>query len=58
MDLTSREVIGALRVQVQQLQAGQEKMLARLEAVATAVDRLTQRSGGSIETLQTIVDAE
>ena len=58
MDLTSREVIGALRAQVQQLQAGQEKMLARLEAVATAVDRLTQRSGGSIETLQTIVDAE
>ena len=58
MDLTSREVIGALRAQVQQLQAGQEKMLARLEAVATAVDRLTQRSGGSMETLQTIVDAE
>ena len=33
-------------------------VLARLEAMATAMDRLTQRSGGSIETLQTIVDAE
>lgn len=58
VDLTSREVIHAIRAQVQQLQAGQEKMLARLEAVATAVDKLTERSGGNVETLQTLVDAE
>ena len=58
MELTSREVIGALREQVQQLQAGQENMLARLEAVATAVDKLTEKTGGSIETIRTIVDAE
>ena len=48
MELTSREVVAGLRAQVQSLQAGQDQMLARIEAVVTAVDRLASRSGGIV----------
>jgi len=48
MELTSREVVAGLRAQVQSLQAGQVQMLARLEAVVTAVDKLASSSGGIV----------
>ena len=48
LELTSREAIADLRAQVHRIAEGQAQMLARLEAVVTAMDNLASRSGGVV----------